>query len=258
MNRENQAIQPVQENQVVIPAQEFNPVEQVKQAKVAAEALMSVIGQKAKPVKFNGEQYLEFEDWQTIAQFYNHTVGIEKTEQIEENGKIIGFVAKAVLYNKNGLVVGGSEAACMKDEPNWANKPLFQLRSMAQTRAQSKTLRSRFGFVAVLAGFKPTPAEEMEGVVEQPRNAPAYLCSEHGETIGKVPAGVSKKTGNAYDAFYACRERGCRAKIVNIDHEEVRMNPETKQMEVINRPVKQAEVVYEVDGLPEVRQEDMP
>jgi hypothetical protein len=231
-----------QDNQSLTqPVENFNPKLQVEQAKEAAQALMSVIQQKTKKVEFNGEQYLEFEDWQTIAQFYRHTVGIERTEKIEEGGKIIGFEAKAVLYY-NGSIVGGAEAACMKDEPNWAKKPLFQLRSMAQTRAMAKALRSRFGFVAVLAGFKPTPAEEMEGVTNTAPKAKAeFYCSEHDATIGKVPAGVSKRTGNAYKAFYACSVRGCKAPILNPDGIRVRQNPETGEMMI--DPVAEGEVV---------------
>jgi len=39
--------------------------------------------------------------------------------------------------------------------------PLFQLMSMSQTRASSKVLSMVLKFVPVLAGFKPTPAEEI-------------------------------------------------------------------------------------------------
>lgn len=42
--------------------------------------------------------------------------------------------------------------------------PLFQLASMAQTRANAKALRNVLSWVAVLAGAAPTPAEEMDGV----------------------------------------------------------------------------------------------
>jgi hypothetical protein len=37
---------------------------------------------------------------------------------------------------------------------------------MAQTRASSKALRQAFAWVAVLAGYAATPAEEMDGVKE--------------------------------------------------------------------------------------------
>jgi hypothetical protein len=44
--------------------------------------------------------------------------------------------------------------------------PWFQLASMAQTRAGAKALRNAFAWVVVLAGYQPTPAEEMDGVID--------------------------------------------------------------------------------------------
>lgn len=38
------------------------------------------------------------------------------------------------------------------------------------------------------------------------------LCPAHAKPWHLVPAGVSKKSGRPYDAFYACQERGCDAK----------------------------------------------
>lgn len=239
------------DNQII---SNFDPQKQVEQAKIAAQALMSVINQKAKPVKFNGEQYLEFEDWQTIAQFYNHTVGIEKTEQIEEDGKIIGFVAKATLFH-NGVTVGGAEAACMKDEPNWKSKPLFQLRSMAQTRAMAKALRSRFGFVAVLAGFKPTPAEEMQDVFDKKQQTPEaeYYCESHDLPLVMQPAGVSKQ-GKPYKAFWKCTEKVndkfCKGPFTDTEGNRVKQNPETGNMDIVelsedNQRIEEKQIVEE-------------
>jgi hypothetical protein len=47
--------------------------------------------------------------------------------------------------------------------------PLFQLRSMAQTRACAKAMRNALAWVVVLAGFKPTPAEELDSVIDSHR-----------------------------------------------------------------------------------------
>lgn len=41
--------------------------------------------------------------------------------------------------------------------------PLNQLRSMAQTRSSAKAYRNVFSWVVVLAGYAPTPAEELTG-----------------------------------------------------------------------------------------------
>lgn len=130
---------------------------------------MGVINKKPKKVIINGEQYLEFEDWQTIARFFNLTVGTDWTKRLDN-----GYEARAVVYDQNGTVIGSAESSCLRDEPKWNTRktkngdepvPEFQLRSMAQTRACAKALRNCLAWVAVLAGYKPTPAEEMDGIM---------------------------------------------------------------------------------------------
>ncbi|MDZ4205780.1 MAG: hypothetical protein U1C12_00980 [Patescibacteria group bacterium] len=139
-------------NQAALQA--FDPEADIGRAKKAAKALMQVV-EATKPLKMQGKTYLYFEHWQTIARFFNATVGIENTNKL-----VNGYEAKSVVY-QNGIIIGGAEASCLKDETNWKSKPDFQLKSMAQTRAMAKALRSIFGYVAVLAGVEATPAEEM-------------------------------------------------------------------------------------------------
>lgn len=150
------------ENQVV----KFDPEQDIKQGQKAAKALMKVV-EITKPLKLNGKTYLYFEHWQTMAKFFKMSVGIEWTKQTD-----MGWDAKAIVY-QNGIIIGGAEASCNKDEKNWSirtNKfsgkteevPDFQRKSMAQTRAMSKALRSILGYIPVLAGIEPTPAEEIE------------------------------------------------------------------------------------------------
>ena len=139
--------------------QVFDPEADIDRAKKAANALMQVI-EATKPLKMNGKTYLYFEHWQTIAKFFNASVGIEWTHELVKDNKLYGYEAKSLLY-QNGTVIGGAEASCNRDEANWKSKPDFQLKSMAQTRAMAKALRSVFGYVAVLAGVEATPAEEL-------------------------------------------------------------------------------------------------
>lgn len=155
------------------------------EAKEAATALVGLI--KSKPdltVKLNGNDYLKFEAWQTIGKFYGASPKVTETKYIEY-GDIKGFEAKAVVISATGLEVSGAEAMCMNDEPNWKKKPMFQLKSMAQTRASSKALRNVFAWVVVLAGYKPTPAEEMDGV--RPRKEAAEVHLERKEGVITKP-----------------------------------------------------------------------
>uniref|UniRef100_A0A6M3L609 Uncharacterized protein n=2 Tax=viral metagenome TaxID=1070528 RepID=A0A6M3L609_9ZZZZ len=187
----------------------FVPPEIVlENARTAARALSDVLSNKKKPVIMNGEQYLEFEDWQTCGQFYGYTVKTGDAMPVEVDG-VKGAKASADIIDiHTGMYLGGAEAYCMRDEDHWNTRPKyewqgegenrkrvkvgdeivpwFQLASMAQTRAGSKALRNRLAWVVVLAGYKATPAEEMtestvgEKVKERRTvDKSAHYCSVH-------------------------------------------------------------------------------
>jgi hypothetical protein len=66
---------------------------------------------------------------------------------------------------------------------------------------------------ATLAKLDATPATP--GLAPLPpvrlaeSTALGTVCPTHNQPWKTVPAGVSKKTGNAYEAFQACPVRGC-------------------------------------------------
>ena len=142
-----------------------DPQKQMEYAVKSSQILVQILAHKPKKVMINGEQYLEFEDWQTLGRFYGATVGIEWTKPIEREGKVWGYEAKAIVYIK-GEIVSSAEAMTTRDERNWANRDEFTLRSMAQTRASAKALRNVLAWVAVLGGFRPTPVEDMPSDVK--------------------------------------------------------------------------------------------
>jgi hypothetical protein len=148
------------------------PQDVLAQAKEAATALKGVIASKTKPVIIRGEQYLEFEDWQTVGRFYGVTSKVVSTNLVDIGG-VQGFEARAVVIrNSDGMELSAADAMCLNDEENWKSRPLFMLRSMAQTRACAKALRNVLAWVVVLAGYRPTPAEEMQGVEKTPIKEP--------------------------------------------------------------------------------------
>lgn len=169
---------------------EGDPDQQLEFAQKAAKTLMKWVEQKPKKVVINGEQFLEFGDWQIIARFYGATVGVEWTKGIDK-----GWEARAVVY-RNGEILASAEAMCTRDEKNWKNRDEFMIKSMAQTRASAKALRQAFGWVAELAGMKSTPAEEMDGVGGYDASkVPAdviptvtYDADEEYESMGKATA----------------------------------------------------------------------
>lgn len=172
----------------------------LSEARKAAHALNDVIKNKKKPVIFNGEQYLEFEDWQTVGRFYGVTAKIVSTEFVDF-GAAQGFLARAVALRPDGMEISAAEAMCLNDEPNWSKKPLFQLRSMAQTRACGKSLRNVLAWVVVLAGYKATPAEEIQDMAQGQKapitkpQAKQEAAKEQGEEIITGVDQVTMKSG---------------------------------------------------------------
>ena len=134
----------------------------LQEAAKAAQALRDVIETKPTKCVINGKTFLQFEDWQTLGRFYGVTVAARATNYVEQ-GRSRGYECHAEAIRADGQVISAAQAMCMDDESKWSDKPLFQLRSMAQTRAQAKARRNVLAWVVVMAGYAPTPAEEMDG-----------------------------------------------------------------------------------------------
>ena len=158
----------------------------LEEAAKAATALRDVIERKPNKCVINGKTFLQFEDWQTLGRFYGVTAAARVTNYLEQ-GRVRGYEchAEAILVS-TGQVIGAAQAMCMDDEKKWQDKPLFQLRSMAQTRAQAKALRGVLAWVAVLAGYQPTPAEEMDGQRSMSQPSNAQYTPMHPERVRKL------------------------------------------------------------------------
>lgn len=212
------------------------------EAAAAARALRAVIAHKPRKVVMNGEQYLEFEDWQTVGRFYGITVGAAIEPEFVRLGEAEGFRATSVALDSTGRELSRATAYCLSDEDKWGARPkyswlyatvsgewveedpgsknivwvdnpskpgkkmplkerrlvgeervpLFQLASMAQTRANAKALRNVLSWVVVLAGYRATPAEELETItVEAEAAGEAVASATRGPTAAQksdVPA----------------------------------------------------------------------
>jgi len=184
----------------------ISPKQEVAFAAECADALMEVISKKPRKVVINGKQYLEFEDWQTIARFYQCTVGIDWVKPLTSeniNGKKVfgGYEARAQVLNKDGLAISAAEANCTISEPKWKTRDRFQIKSMAQTRACAKALRNVFSWVVVMKGFAPTPVEEMD---EYYNPTPAYTSPEPKEDFIE---GLENDQKNGQDVIEAEPEK---------------------------------------------------
>jgi hypothetical protein len=145
-----------------------NPQKTMDNAVRVAKLLDDIVSKSKNKsiIVVNKQRYLMFPAWQTIAQFYGFIVQTDWTKRLEKDGKFLGYEAKALLINvRTGQTYPGAEAMCLASENNWYGKPEFTLRSMAQTRACSKTLSNMLRGVATLAGYEGTPGEEIADAV---------------------------------------------------------------------------------------------
>ena len=186
----------------------------LEEATRAAKALQAIIEAKPRKIVLNGKTYLQFEDWQTLGRFYGVTAVARSTKYVEfgEGKNVIrGFEASAdALLVGPDQVISAAEALCLDDETNWSHKPLYQLKSMAQTRACAKALRNVLAWVVVLAGYAPTPAEEMDSVTRSHpaptpqapvQSVPQTRCKEFCERMQK--AGSKDQLREIFRAAYS-------------------------------------------------------
>ena len=152
-------------SQANLPVYE-NPAEVVKRSGQWASALMEAVEQQKMYADMSGKKYLEVEAWQLVGMFANaHAVAQEPTP-IEKDGEVTGYLCTALVY-QNDVVIGQGTMSCGLDafpcrgkQGSEKNKAAM---SAAQTWAISKALRNKFSFVAKLAGFEGTTADEMRG-----------------------------------------------------------------------------------------------
>lgn len=139
----------------------IQPSFEVKRGTNAANALIEIVNKQKWYEVINGKKYLKVEAWQTLGRFYGLSARTHSVEFVEYPTGINGFKARVEVVNSEGIVVGAAESLCLRDESKWKERDTYALNSMAQTRATSKAFRQILSFVAVLAGYSPTPAEEM-------------------------------------------------------------------------------------------------
>lgn len=129
----------------------------------------------------------------------------------------------------SGVIVGRAEGMCSRAEASWSKKPDPAVKSMAETRAASRAFRGALGWIVAIAGYNPTPAEEMlaqaagpaygpkatQAISEQTQTAIGYVLSavtpkaDHQEVV-EIMNKIARSTANAdgegaYVPYIACR-----------------------------------------------------
>jgi hypothetical protein len=143
-----------------------SPKELIERATSIATALKKVVDDKHLYIDIRNKRHTYVEGWTCMLAMIGVTPREEGSQRFPD-GSWEGTVG---LYASDGHKVGGASALCGVDETDakggltWASRPEYARKSMALTRATGKAARLSFSWIMVLAGYSPTPAEEMDGL----------------------------------------------------------------------------------------------
>jgi hypothetical protein len=178
-------------------------------AAVLAEQVARIVRDNGLSMRFgnNPREYVFVEGWLTISRANNeqpHATVKEVVRDPETGDELIH--ARAWLTDGHGTIVSRADGYCGTGESRWRDKPFYARASMAQTRALAKAMRLRHAWVMVMAGYSPTPAEEMSEDLVDSRSSssapaptrPQELDDEPGVAHIVVKA-ISEKTGKKGD-----------------------------------------------------------
>lgn len=169
-------------------SQALTPREVISNAKEQADILMEIVEAKVLFAMVGGKRYLEAEAWEIILSFNKVAPDVVYVKPIYdavhgEDDELVAYEAKVNLIDQFGVLRGSGVAECGMDSfPTRGRTGRDKdkaAKSAAQTWAISKAARMAFSWVAVLAGFEPTPASEMKGSA-RPDSASAETAEGYG------------------------------------------------------------------------------
>lgn len=147
------------------------PEDIIQRATTIAKQLAKIIEDQKLYSNIQGKRFVRVEGWSTLGAMLG-VLPMERTELAKryEDGS---YEATVELIRINDqAIIGRASAYVGMDEkdrygkPTWGSRSEYARKSMAITRATGKAYRLGFSWIVCLAGFEPTPAEEMDDVVE--------------------------------------------------------------------------------------------
>jgi hypothetical protein len=163
-----------------------DPAEVVERASRVATIFKEILRKQGLTQRIGSSDHVQVEGWGTLGSMLGvfaakdgpveeipwPEIVPEKLRDMKAAGMAFGYTASYRAQTLTGNVVGGGEAECKRTESKWMRKDDYALKSMAQTRAQAKALKVPLSFIVTMAGYQPTPAEEMDTVTFSGYEAP--------------------------------------------------------------------------------------
>jgi hypothetical protein len=157
-----------------------------------AKILMDAVSLQEMAVKIQNKQYLEVEAWQLVGLFANaHAVAEKPTEKLDDQNNVVAYECVAHVYQGDQLVSKGTSICGVKafvTQGKFGYDINRSAMSAAQTWAISKAYRNRFAFVAKLAGFEGTTADEMREDHDKEKEQDSQTTNRTSNNTPRQPA----------------------------------------------------------------------
>ena len=138
-----------------ILSKDYSFKDKISVATEVATTLTEVIQTQGLAVNIQGNNYVTAEGWNCLGTMLGTYAQTEFVEKIE---KPKGYKARVSIKQGDNVLATAEAIATF----GGFQKTPQAVYSMAQTRAMGKAYRMCFSWIIKLAGFQPTPAEEME------------------------------------------------------------------------------------------------
>lgn len=149
------------------PAVETYDIANANETLYLAQDLAKFISENKLAMPIQGKDYVNVEGWQYAGSRLGIVPIIESLERLPVATDEIKYQAHVKLLSlKSGLQVGSGFAICSNKEGGKKYYQEFAIASMAQTRAIGKAYRNILAWIIRAAGYEPTPAEEMDFLMQ--------------------------------------------------------------------------------------------
>jgi len=143
--------------------QTTSPQDVVNKASEIATAVSQVVEKKRLYTIIRGRKYVHVEGWTTMGALLGVTPREVECHRLDDGG----YVGTVELVRGDGAIIGRASAMVGMDEKDskgnitWGKRDEYARYSFALTRATGKAYRLAYSWIMQLAGYAPTPAEEM-------------------------------------------------------------------------------------------------
>jgi len=182
----------------VIQIQQMPLREQHEAWKEVADLVDAFVKDRGLSVKIGDHDHLVAEAWNYMMALLNVFPTVVWCKQITDAAGKDGWESRTEWKTADGRVVAAGESQCTRSERTWARRDDYALRSQSQTRSMVRGPRLSFSFIIQLAGYNPTPADEMPGDMlpdPKPEARPQGGAVQPPSPVAAPPTVVYEKEG---------------------------------------------------------------